>query len=197
MEYNVSCYAEHAIQHIMIRRTWNTKDHDMQNMLCRTWTTRYHATQNTEYKVSRYAEHGIQSTQSQRALTQEPCCIDKVSISAGVAAVPDEHHRDTAVPKVQELSCSIIGRSCRKYHFRHTNGFVVTNSRLLQPTRVCHDKTCLLLRQNTSFRLLSWQKYACCDKTVFVVTKCFCHDKHVFVATSMLLLQQKTCFVAT
>ena len=135
----------------MIQRTWNIKYHDTQNMLCRTWATRYHAMQNTEYKVSSYAEHGIQSTQSQRALTQELCRMDKVSISAGVAAVPDEHHRDTAVPKVKELSRNIIGRSCHKYHFRCTKSFVMTNSCLLQQTHVCRDKTHLLLQQNTSF----------------------------------------------
>ena len=33
-----------------------------------------------------------------------------------------------------------------------------------------------------SWRLLSWQKYAGCDKT-FVVTKMFCCDKHIFVVT--------------
>ena len=42
----------------------------------------------------------------------------------------------------------------------------------------------------------------CCDKS-FVVTKIFCHDKHncfhnqTFVTTSILLLRQKMCFVAT
>ena len=58
--------------------------------------------------------------------------------------------------------------------------------------------------------LLSWQKYACRDKT-FVVTKIFCHnkpfvvtnivwlcqkfgcDKHTFVATNMCLSQQNVC----
>ena len=44
---------------------------------------------------------------------------------------------------------------------------------------VCHDKT----------HLLSRQKYACCNKVMFVMTKALsrqtwvCHDKHTFVVT--------------
>ena len=72
-----------------------------------------------------------------------------------------------------------IGGSCHKYNFCRDKGFK-------------HDKTLLLLRQ----------KYACRDKTFvttniflclsrqntsFVATKIFCHNKHNFVATSILL----------
>ena len=40
------------------------------------------------------------------------------------------------------------------------------------------------------------QKYACRDKTFVVLSQHVCRDKS-FVATSMLLSQQKTCFVTT
>ena len=63
-----------------------------------------------------------------------------------------------------------IGGSCQKYNF-------------------CHEKIMFVATN------------ICCDKS-FVMTKIFCHDKQFcrnksFVATSILLSQQKTCFVAT
>ena len=66
------------------------------------------------------------------------------------------------------------------------------------PPRVCRDKT----------HLLTWQKYACCDKT-FVTTKLcllrqnifvatyICRDKQSSVATRILLSWQNMSFVAT
>ena len=79
---------------------------------------------------------------------------------------------------------SSIDGICHKYHFCRDKSFVVNcqgmaTKVLWRQTRVCGDK----------IRLLSRQKYACCDKT-FVVTKLclsrqtyFCCDKHNFVAT--------------
>ena len=59
--------------------------------------------------------------------------------------------------------------------------FVATQV-LSRQTCVCHDKT----------RLLSQQKYACCDKT-FVSTKNYvCHDK-TFVATKLCLYATNIC----
>ena len=46
---------------------------------------------------------------------------------------------------------------------------------LSRQTHVCHDKTCLLL----------WQKYACCDKLMFDVTK--------LVVTKKKLRQTRVC----
>ena len=73
---------------------------------------------------------------------------------------------------------------------KHT--FVTT----IEQTRVCHDKTCLL----------PWQKYACHDRIMFVMTniclnKCFvrrkdfCRNKS-FVMTNACFLESKT-FVMT
>ena len=54
----------------------------------------------------------------------------------------------------------------------------------------CHDKSMLAATKLLSWQnCLSWQKF-CCNTNI-------CHDKHVFVATSILLLRQKTCFVMT
>ena len=52
---------------------------------------------------------------------------------------------------------TIIGGSCHKYNFRHDK----------TQTCVCRDKT----------HLLSQQKYACCNKIMFVTTKYFRCDK--------------------
>ena len=72
-------------------------------------------------------------------------------------------------------------------------------------TRVCHNKTCLLLQQ----------KYACCDKTfvvtnlylswqnIFVATNTclswqnFHHDKHIFVVIKDVFCHNKQVFVIT
>ena len=51
---------------------------------------------------------------------------------------------------------------------------------LPQQTHVCHDKSMLVTK---SF---------CHDKSMFVATKMFCHDKHVFV-TKPLLQQAYFC----
>jgi len=51
---------------------------------------------------------------------------------------------------------AITGRSCHKYNFCCNKTFVTTSTCLLRQTHVCRNKTCLL----------SWQKYACCDKTL-------------------------------
>ena len=74
----------------------------------------------------------------------------------------------------------IIGGSCHKYNF----------FALSRQTHVCRDKTRLLLRQ----------KYACCDKIMFVATKLLL--RQIFVATNIILSQQtfhrnKLTFVAT
>ena len=57
---------------------------------------------------------------------------------------------------------------------------------LSRQTCVRHDKT----------RLLSRRKYACRDKG-FLATKLCATKRLSFVATSILLPRQKTCFVAT
>ena len=77
-----------------------------------------------------------------------------------------------------------------KYHWRElpqVSFFVATNV-LSRQTRVCCDKT----------RLLSSQKYACRDKIVFVAPN-ICHNKHNFVAASIILSRQtqNKSFVAT
>ena len=67
---------------------------------------------------------------------------------------------------------TIIGGSCYKYHFcRYKHVFDATNTSFVA-TKVC------LPPQN-----------------IFVETN-ICGDKHVFVATSILLSRQETCFVA-
>ena len=71
----------------------------------------------------------------------------------------------------------IIDRSCHKHHFAVTS-FVVTNTSFVA-TKVW----------------LPWQN-VCCNKIMFVAAKYFLELK-CFVATSILLLRQKTCFVIT
>jgi len=90
--------------------------------------------------------------------------------------------------------------------------FVTTNV-ILSWQNFCHDKltfvatnTCLSWKK----RLLSLEKYACCDKTfvmtntclskhIFVTTKflswqtCSCHGKHNFVMTNVLSQQAYFC----
>ena len=66
---------------------------------------------------------------------------------------------------------AIVSGSCHEYHF-------------------CRDKTCLSSQQDKK------QKYACRDKSFVVLSQHVCRDKS-FVSTSILLSQQKTCFVTT
>ena len=69
---------------------------------------------------------------------------------------------------------------CTVYHWRELQQI----SFLSRQTHVYHDKTCLL----------SWQKYACHDKT-FVITKLFCCcNKHNFVATIFCCCDKHTFF---
>ena len=77
-----------------------------------------------------------------------------------------------------------IGRSCHKYHSCHDR------------QRFCCDKHIACLSRQTF----------CCDKIRLVkINTCqqkFCHDKHNFVATNVLLRQayfccDKTCFIMT
>ena len=69
---------------------------------------------------------------------------------------------------------------CTVYHWRELQQI----SFLSRQTHVYHDKTCLL----------SWQKYACHDKT-FVITKLFCCcSKHNFVATIFCCCDKHTFF---
>ena len=64
-----------------------------------------------------------------------------------------------------ERNSGIIGGSCHKYHFCHVK------TRVLSPqTRVCREIT----------RVLSRLKHVC-------------RDKHIFVATSLLLCLSRTC----
>ena len=78
----------------------------------------------------------------------------------------------------------IIGGRCHKYHFVATNTkrFVARSLLLTRQTRLCRDKT----------RLLSRQRYDCRDRT-FVATKIilsqqkFCRGEHSFVATKDVL----------
>ena len=117
------------------------------------------------------------------------------------------------------------GGSCHEYHFCRNRSLVATkdtfhlnksipillvyfsattNILLSQQTRDCRDKTGLLSQQNRSFvaiksmlvatKLLSRQIRVCRDK---YLSQQFCRDKHHFVATSILLSQQKTSFVMT
>ena len=84
-----------------------------------------------------------------------------------------------------------VGVSCHKYHFcrdKHVlwqQIFVAANIILSWHAYLCRDKT----------RLLSRQKYACCDQTS-ATKKLFCHDNGL-VTTSILLSPQKMCIVAT
>ena len=66
---------------------------------------------------------------------------------------------------------------------------------LLQQTCVCHDKHLFCHDKNMLVVTtpLSWQNY--CDKT-FVTTNIWL-NKHMFVATSILLSWQKMCFLVT
>ena len=79
---------------------------------------------------------------------------------------------------------------CCGKHFCHAKTFVTTNIILSQQAYFYHDK------------LLSRQTHVCCNKiscrhkSMFVMTS-ICCNKHTFVAVSILLLQQKMCFVAT
>ena len=73
----------------------------------------------------------------------------------------------------------------------------------------CHDKSMLIMTkllswQNATNTCLSWQNYACIDKITFVatnichtcvVTKTFCHDRHIFVVTKDMFCRDKnyTC----
>ena len=75
-----------------------------------------------------------------------------------------------------------------------TTIFFTTSLLLSRHTHVCHDKTRLLSRWNTSFVMtnviLSRSKF-CCSKHTFVAAKdVFCHDKHVFVVTKKRYLRQ-------
>ena len=74
------------------------------------------------------------------------------------------------------MTLAQASRQLSTYHWRE----LPQVSFLSWQTRVFHDKTCLLLQQ----------KYAWHDKG-FVMTK------HLFVVTSILLSQQKMCFVVT
>ena len=82
--------------------------------------------------------------------------------------------------------------------FVTTNTFVATKVRskvlsrqayfYCDKRRVCRDKSKLVVT-----KLLSRQNYVCCDKCLS--RQKFCHDKNMFVATSILLSRQKMCFV--
>ena len=70
-----------------------------------------------------------------------------------------------------------------------TSVILVAIKVLLRQTHVCCDKS--MRRQNCRDKIMFvLTKYFCCDKT-FVVTN-ICHDKHMFVAASILLSWQKT-----
>ena len=88
---------------------------------------------------------------------------------------------------------SASGGGCHKYHFSRDKSFVAANACLSPQTRVCHHKWMFvvikhLFCHNKSLLaatkiFLSRQTRACCDET--------------FVATSILLSPQQTCFVVT
>ena len=110
----------------------------------------------------------------------------------------------TKVPSILPL-LNIFGGSCSKYHF------VVSKICLLQQNYVCRDKQ--VSQENicgnkqfcynkTTSILLSQQKCVCCNKSMLVATKLLSWQNYVccdnsFATTSILLLQQKTCFVTT
>ena len=85
-----------------------------------------------------------------------------------------------------------------------TNIIFIAAKVLPRLTRVCRDKIRLLSRQNI---LLSRKTYFCRDKHILVATKLllrqayFCRDKSMLIATNLILSRQKFCrdksFVAT
>ena len=72
---------------------------------------------------------------------------------------------------------TITGERCHKYHFCRDNVF-------------CRDKSMFVVT-----KVLSRNNYVCRVKTFLTTT--ICRNKHNFVATSMFLSRQKTCFVVT
>ena len=80
---------------------------------------------------------------------------------------------------------TIIGGSCHQYYFCRDKGFVATNiyKHVFVATKYvfCRDKSML-----GATKLLSRENYVCRRET-----------RVAFVTTSILLLRQKTCFVAT
>ena len=131
------------------------------------------------------------------------CCFFTISsrsfpTKTGTKQQPAQRKRGTIAcvrwtkSETPEQPTSITGGSCHKYHFCRNKSFVMTNTRSLRQTHVCRYKT----------HLLSRQKYACLNKSMFVMTILLLWQ--IFVATSLLLShqtcllsQQNTSFVAT
>ena len=96
-----------------------------------------------------------------------------------------------------QLCWHIIGGSCHKYHFCcDKDAFVVTRCVLLRQNfrcDFCSDKLVFVATNTFVLRkhifLCVWQKYACHDKHVFVATKVLLQQKY-FVTTNIILLQQ-------
>ena len=127
--------------------------------------------------------------------------------------------------KIKQKIMTVSGGSCHKCHFCRDKHLFCRDKSMLAMTKClswqtyfCHNKIFLLRQRFCRNKFLSWQTCVCHDKSfvattkdmfchdkskhVFVMTKVlswqkyFCHDKS-FVTTSILLSQQKTCFVAT
>ena len=102
----------------------------------------------------------------------------------------------------------IIGRSCHKYNFCCNKSFIVTNMSFVV-TKVCllwqtfcekimfvatkwhstniQQKFCCDKHNFVATKVLSWQKYACCDKKPLSQQNYVCCDK-TFVTTKMILV---------
>ena len=96
---------------------------------------------------------------------------------------------DHAEPCFTWLLDAIIGGSCHKYHFCHNKSFVLTNTFVVTKHVFCCNKSMLVVLSWQKLCLL-WQNYVCRDKHVFIM-------RIFVVVTSILLSQQKTCFVVT
>ena len=105
-------------------------------------------------------------------------CCDKSFVTTSLVFVT------TSTCLLQQNTSFVVTKVCMlretfvTTNICHDKSFVATNIILLwQQTHICYDK------------YMSWQKF-CHDKDNFVTAK-------TFVAASILLLRQKTCFVAT
>ena len=83
----------------------------------------------------------------------------------------------------EQTKKTIIGGSCHKYHFCEKK-IVATNTCLSRQRPVSRDKHVFVATK------------VCSSRQKFSRDKQFCRDKSI-VATSILLSQQKTCFVVT
>ena len=107
--------------------------------------------------------------------------------------------------------CTIIGGNCYKYNFCHNKSFVTTLLFVAAKHIFCCDKSMLVIWPkfcgNKIMFVVMTKSFVmtniCCDKHNSVVTKVlsqqtyFCHDKHVFVATTKHIFCCDKAFVMT